>query len=169
MIALYGGSFNPVHIGHLSMVLQAKLQPSVTVDTVKVVPCFRQEGKSLVEFEHRINMARLAFADLPYVHVDPIESRLGGESYTYRMVEAVLEASPSEQFILILGEDLRDKVAYWKHPERITIPKLFFHRSSVSSTVIRQGLKAGARVEEAVVGVIPKSVRNYIKEHGLYR
>lgn len=168
-VAIYGGSFNPPHIGHLSMVLQALLHPDVT--RVMVVPCFQQQGKDLISFEHRMNMARLAFGDLPDVTVDPVEEQLGDEVYTYRMVEAVRDMNPHTQFMLILGEDLRSLVSTWKHPERIQVPMVFFPRTPLSSTFIRRGLKLEAPVftTKSSNGFLPVSVAKYIKEQRLYQ
>ncbi len=170
MIAIYGGSFNPPSIGHLGLLTQVLAHPSVT--GVKVIPCFRQKGKTLETFEHRVHMARLAFGDLPCTYVDTIEGVLGGESYTYRTVEAVMKANPREEFALALGEDLRSKVDSWMHPERITIPKIFFPRTgTVSSTLIRMGLKSDAKLADtaAAFRMLQWSVASYIKDEGLYR
>src|SRR5690606_32016933 len=79
--AIFGGSFDPPHVGHvLAVTWVLSTQP---VDEVVLVPALEHAfGKPLAPFAHRRRMCELAFAPLRRVRVDPIEAELGGASYT---------------------------------------------------------------------------------------
>src|SRR5687767_3051770 len=104
-VALFGGSFNPPHIGH---VLAVTYVLSVgRVDRVVVVPVFDHAlGKRLEPFEHRLEMARRAFDWLPQVDVSDIEERLGTPSRTLRTVLALESAHPEWDLRLLVGSDI---------------------------------------------------------------
>lgn len=164
---IFGGSFNPPHIGHVSMITDI-LCTQPDVGQILVVPCHQQEGKDLVLFGHRLQMCWMAFKGLPLTSVSSVEYDLGGISYTYRLIEHLQRTHPSENYVLALGEDLRDKVSSWKHWERVTIPVRFFRRVGPSSTQIRDELKnqgAGAYTHRSLC----KSVEEYLLRHRLYQ
>ena len=78
-VALFGGSFNPPHMGHVLAV--AYVLGVGLVDRVLVVPVFEHAlGKQLVPFQHRLEMARRAFGWLPRVEVSTIEEQLGAKA-----------------------------------------------------------------------------------------
>lgn len=164
---IFGGSFNPPHVGHVSMIMDI-LFTRPDVGKILVVPCHQQEGKDLVLFGRRLQMCRRTFEGLPLTSVTAVEYDLGGISYTYRLIEHLQKTRPSRNFVLALGEDLRDKVSSWKHWEKVTIPVWFFPRVGPSSTQIREELKsqgAGAYTKRSVC----KSVEEYITKHRLYQ
>lgn len=87
-IGILGGTFNPIHNGHIQM---AKYSHDVAkLDKVILMPTFvppHKESANLVSCEHRLNMCRLASAELPYAEVSDFEIKLEGKSYTYRTLQ----------------------------------------------------------------------------------
>ncbi len=173
--AIFGGSFDPPHIGH---VLAATWVRSATeVDRVIVVPTLEHPfGKRMAPYPHRRRMAELAFAPLSQVEVSDIEARLGGASYTVRTLEALKRAHPDVTLRLIIGSDLVEQVPSWREGPRIPAlaPLLVVGRAGhgahqiampeVSSTEIRARLRAG----EPVDGLVPRAVLEYLARTPLY-
>ncbi|MFK7990300.1 MAG: nicotinate (nicotinamide) nucleotide adenylyltransferase [Sandaracinaceae bacterium] len=178
--AVFGGSFDPPHMGH---VMGATWVASTQgVDRVLVVPAFQHAfDKRLTPFAHRRRMAELAFSRLRGVTVTDLEARLGGASYTVRTLEYLKQSHPGVALRLMIGTDLVDQVPQWREGPRI--PELAAllvvgrggyadeggeHESvvmpEVSSTEVRRRLGAG----ESVAHMVPREVAAYAVRHGLY-
>jgi nicotinate-nucleotide adenylyltransferase len=132
-IALFGGSFDPPHVGH-QLACQYVLLTH-PVDEVWLVPVFRHAfDKRSVPFEHRVAMCRIAAAAIggcqgregsrreePRVRVCTIEEELSrgaaspGPSYTLHTVRALKQRHPGEEFALIIGTDLIKERERWYH------------------------------------------------------
>jgi nicotinate-nucleotide adenylyltransferase len=185
-VALFGGSFNPPHVGHVLAVTYAL---SVgRVDRVVVVPVFDHAlGKRLESFEHRLEMARRAFDWLPQVDVSSIEERLGTPSRTLRTVLALESEHPEWDLRLLVGSDITGEIEKWHAWAEIErrAPPLILERAGargaagapsllpeVSSTEVR-ALLARARPGDASAvelgALVPRSVLDYIFEQQLYR
>jgi nicotinate-nucleotide adenylyltransferase len=175
-LAIFGGSFDPPHVGH---VLAASwVLSTAEVSELLVVPMFEHPfGKEPAPFAHRFAMCELAFRDLRRVRVSDIEARLGGASYTVRTLDALKGAG---ELKLIVGTDIVDDVPRWKEghrvaelaelivvgrgghddgsPREIVLPE-------VSSTEIRVRLAQ----KRSVDGLVPRRVIAHIERYGLYR
>jgi len=120
-IVMLGGSFNPVHVGHLVMAEEVRSQFSY--DLALLVPSFRPPHKNLVDDpgpEHRLAMLALAVEGDPTFAVDDCEMRRGGLSYTVDTLrEVVARYRPEGKPGLILGDDLAAGFASWRDPEGI--------------------------------------------------
>lgn len=153
-IALFGGSFDPPTLGHLMVVAHLSLNDP-DIDQVWVLPCFLQTGKNLIDFKHRFTMSQLTFGLLNRVTVSDIEEQLGGESLTYRCVEALHALHPQHSFRFVVGSDLRDKIKTWQRGDIIEqlAPPITVGRAGIpgsdnptpispviSSTIVRQAL-----------------------------
>jgi nicotinate-nucleotide adenylyltransferase len=184
-VALFGGSFNPPHVGHVLAVAYA-LSVGL-VDRVLVVPVFEHAlGKRLAPFAHRLEMSRRAFGWLPGVEVSSIEERLGAPSRTLRTVVALETEHPEWQLRLLVGSDITREIEKWHAFDEIErrAPPLVLPRAGastaagasallpeVSSTSVRQLLERAARGEavSAELGaLVPKAVLDHIAEHALY-
>ena len=103
-VAVLGGSFDPPHIAHTlvaSYVLSAH-----SVQRVLVVPCERHPfNKQLAPFEHRLEMCKLAMADLRRVEVSDIAQKLGGAGRTLELLEALDVAHPGTHWRLVIGSE----------------------------------------------------------------
>ncbi|MBI4238534.1 MAG: nicotinate-nicotinamide nucleotide adenylyltransferase [Deltaproteobacteria bacterium] len=170
-IAIFGGSFNPVHLGHLAMVrwvLRRRL-----VDRVIVVPCWRHPfAKDLAPFAARVTMCRLALARFRRAEVSTLEQRLGGVSYMARTVRALQRRYPSACFSLLIGADVEPELPRWRnwrwlqrHVALIKLPR--GPRSpipNVSATAIRARLAAGQSVADAV----PRAALRWLQQHAVF-
>lgn len=176
--AVFGGSFNPPHVGH---VLAVSYVLSVyRVDEVIVVPVYQHPfNKSLAPFEDRLAMCERAFADWRRVVISDIERELGGESRTLKTLEAMRGRDANRDLQLVIGADVladRDK---WHRFDRIEdlAPPIILGRAGhhhpdaplavlpeVSSTEIRARCRAGKGIE----GLVPHVVQQHIADHDLY-
>ncbi len=172
-IGIFGGSFNPPHLGHVAICKTVLRQGMV--GEVWVIPCYlHPSDKSLVAFEHRCEMCTLAFADLgKRVKVLDLEKKLGGKSYTIRTVETLQKKHPDCEFLLILGEDAAKEAKTWhRHGDlRKIISWLVVPRGphsmvpDVSASKSREALQNGGTTEV----LIPEKVLEYLTDHKLYR
>lgn len=179
-VAILGGSFDPPHIGHMMIVAHLNLNHK-DIDDVFIIPCFQQLGKKLISFDHRFEMANLAFATFNRVKVLPVEKELGGESITSRTILELIKQYPDCKFRFVIGADLQEKIKTWegadvieKFAPPITIGRAGIPNSAdatpisplVSSTMVRNALDEG-RLSE-VERFLSKDVFDYIARHSLY-
>jgi len=188
-VGLFGGSFNPPHIGHVlaaAYVLSAGL-----VERVIAVPVFSHAlGKSLAPFPARVAMARLAFEWLPGVEVSDVEQELGSPSRTLRTIQALSARHPDWQLRLLVGSDILGELHQWHayaEIERLAPPLILPRPGApdpsrpgeaarilpdISSTEVRASLDAAARGDSEGAAelqrVVPAPVLAYIREQGLY-
>lgn len=113
-IAVYGGSFNPPHVGHA--MVAAWLGWTDHADTVVVVPTWDHPfAKDLAPFDDRLAWCEaLASSVGPWVEVSDIERTLGGTSYTRRTLDALAAAWPDATLRLVLGADLVPTTPRWR-------------------------------------------------------
>jgi nicotinate-nucleotide adenylyltransferase len=180
-VAIFGGSFNPPHVGHV--LACAYLLSTQPVDEVLVVPVFHHVfGKELATFDDRLAMCRLAMEWIPGVRVSDIERELGGESRTLYTIEALRAREPDRSYRLVIGADVLADLSKWHRFDRIAelAPPLVLGRAGhpapgappavlpeVSSTVIR-ALAAAGRLGEAAA-LVPRAVARHIAERRLYQ
>ncbi len=176
-VAFFGGSFNPPHVAHQLVALYVlETEP---VDELWLVPCWKHPfDKALAPFVDRLRMCELAAAALgPRARASDIEGRLGGESRTLVTIKALRSERPDCEFHLVVGADIEPELPAWFGAEELvrTVPRIVVGRGgfvggsdvampSLSSTEVRRRLVAGRSVD----GLLPKSVRDYIREHRLY-
>lgn len=112
-VAVYGGSFNPPHVGHAMVI--AWLLWTDQVDEVWLVPVGSHAfGKAVAPFERRVAWCQgLADGVGPRVHVEDIESRLPGPSYTLNTLRALAERHPDAELRLVLGSDNLPHLDRW--------------------------------------------------------
>jgi nicotinate-nucleotide adenylyltransferase len=177
-VALFGGSFNPPHVGH--QLLAFYVLETADVDELWFVPCWKHPfDKDLEEFPHRMRMAELAAAALgPRARVSDFESKLGGEkSRTLLTIRGLQAQHPQHEFRLVIGADLEPELPSWYGADELrrSVNLLVVGRGGypgdfpvsmpmVSSTEIRNRLRAG----QSAQGMVCASVLDYIREHGLY-
>ena len=114
-LAIYGGSFNPPHLGHTAAV-QAVLN-AVRPDQLRVIPAavppHKQLAKGSPTAAERLRLAQLAFSDLPGVTVSDMELRREGKSYTADTVRALQRENPDAELYLIVGTDMLETFHEW--------------------------------------------------------
>ena len=120
-IAVFGGSFNPPHKGHLAAALAASRQ--LKPDEFLVIPDFQPPHKQLAEGspepEERLALCRLAFAAVPNCTVSDMELRRGGKSYTADTLRHLRAAKPETELILLMGADMYCSLHTWYDAEYI--------------------------------------------------
>lgn len=132
-VALFGGSFNPIHLGHTE--LARRVAASGVVDEVWIMPSplnpLKQQSQSeLRDFPTRLHLARLATAGLEGVSVCDIEGTLPQPSYTCDTLKALRAAHPDIEFSLLIGEDNWQRFAQWRNADEIrrTTPIIVYGR-----------------------------------------
>ena len=119
-VGLFGGSFDPVHRGHLALaqyLLECGAVEEVWLMVSPLNPL--KSGAQLSPDAERLEMARLAAADVPGVVVSDFELHLPRPSYTWRTLRTLREAHPDIEFSLIVGADNWLVFDRWQHPEEI--------------------------------------------------
>ena len=107
-IVVYGGSFNPPHLGHVeaARTVSAELAP----DKFLIIPSNVSPHKKLAEGspepQARLEMCRLAFADIPGAEISDMELRREGKSYTAQTVEELRRSFPDDELIIVMGTDM---------------------------------------------------------------
>lgn len=176
-IALFGGSFDPPHVGHQLVCLY--VLATEPVDEVWIVPVHEHAfGKPLTDFRHRAALCRRMCEPFgPRVRVSEVEGRLGGVSRTAETVRHLLRERPGDRFALVIGADVVAERQSWydvealDHMVRYIIvgrgdrPGHGLAMPEISSTEVRRRLRAG----EPCGHLVPRAVLEYIEEHGLYR
>lgn len=118
-IGLYGGTFDPVHLGHLRAAETAR--EAAGLDLVAFLPAAvpPHRGAPLSAAADRLEMVRLATAPHPRFEAWDAELRRPGPSYTVETVATLLEERPADGFVLVVGTDTWPEVATWREPERL--------------------------------------------------
>lgn len=188
VIALFGGSFDPPHIGHQMACLY--VLETHQVDELWMIPCYRHPfEKRMAPFAHRVAMCKLTAEALsPRVRVSTIEEELSGPSYTLTTVQALCARYKEHQFRLVIGADLLQERERWYgaaelmnttsfivigrsgnalgslRPERDLHHSQALELPAVSSTQVRSHLAAGQKPR----AWLPRRVLSYIDQHELY-
>lgn len=120
-IGVYGGTFNPPHLGHLRAAQYAL--EALQLDRMLVIPDRIAPHKSLPEGSadpvQRLEMVKLCFADNDKIEVSDIELRREGTSYTYQTIEQLHAMYPKDQLVLMMGTDMFLSFLSWRAPEKI--------------------------------------------------
>lgn len=119
-IGIFGGTFDPVHLGHLILAEQCREQGKL--DEVRFVPAARpphKPGQALTSFARRAEMLALATAGHPAFRVDEIEKDRPGPSYTADTLDEVARLQPGAELFLLIGTDCLPDLAGWYQPARI--------------------------------------------------
>ena len=195
-IGLFGGTFNPIHVGHLTIAEEARV--AAKLDRVIFIPSgesYFKDPHEVASREDRCNMTRLACADL--YEVSDMETRREGPSYTAVTCRAFREMYPDDELFLILGADSILEMDRWRDPQAIfdAVTVLAFTRGGQDNAAFaaearRLRDRYGARIE--IIGVftldlsssdlrrliagghafrhlVTEGVYQYILERGLYK
>jgi nicotinate-nucleotide adenylyltransferase len=182
-IGILGGSFDPVHHGHL--ILGRAAREELGLDTVLFVPAKLSPHKTHTRpatEEDRLTMVRLALADEPGFAVDDLELRRPPPSYTVDTLRELAARHRDAELFLLIGTDNAGKFDTWYQPDEIArlAQVVVLQRTAdapthawpvvrrlvdVSSTEIRRRVAEGRSIRY----LTPAAVCDYIKERGLYR
>lgn len=198
-IGIMGGTFDPVHNGHLLLGKQA--YEEYGMDEIWYMPSHippHKKDRKITESKDRIAMLHLALKDLPYCVVSEFEMKREGNTYTAQTLELLKNEYPECQFYFIIGADSLFQIETWYHPEKVMalttlmVSGREYERAQctfeeqIDYLTEKYGAKilplhneevdiASAeirrRISEGkdVTKDIPAEVADYIKEHGLYK
>lgn len=117
---MFGGSFNPPHLGHLKLV--EKVVNDLSLDRVIIMPTYSTPLKDNSEFadaELRLEMCRLNFENTEKAEVSDLEIKREGKSFTYLTLNSLKESYPDDELFLIVGADMYMTLQNWKNPDEI--------------------------------------------------
>ena len=184
-LGVFGGSFNPPHVGHFLIASDAF--EALGLDKLLIVPAAANPLKGeppAAGVLERLRMAEMTFAADPRFEVSSMEIDRGGLSYTVDTLEVLAEQHAGAELVLLLGMDAIRTMEKWKRPERIRelarlavltrggetaplprgVEAVTTRRIDVSSTEIRARVAAGLSIH----GFVFDSVENFISASKLY-
>lgn len=187
-VGILGGTFNPIHIGHL--VLAEEARQKLRLDKVFFIPVnipAHKEAKDLLASGERFKMVKLAIKDNPNFEALDIEIKRKGKSYTIDTLKGLKEKYPQvDKFFFIVGSDALSYLNNWKDIDEVmklakfvvasrpnyplkNLPKnvlpIAIEPVDVSGFRLRQRIKNN----ESVRYLLPKEVNNHILENKLYK
>ena len=177
-IACFGGSFNPPHLGHLTIALTVLRQERF--DEVWFIPTVSTplKDQALVHFEHRVNMIERLIKPYRKLKICTIESQLGQPNYTINTVKALQDSYPQHEFTWIIGSDQANQFARWKDAEELLKRIEFLVVVRDQSDVIRSDMRfirikgirhlSSTNVRHGKLSDTSKDVLSYIFDHELY-
>ena len=198
-IGILGGSFDPIHYGHLNIAQSAYKE--FQLDEVWFIPAGHSPNKSesaMTPAAQRAEMTMLAIKDYPYFKLSTIEIDAAETSFTYRTLEKLDEAFPRFQFYFIMGADSLDYFEHWFHPEiicqhavllvavrddmdlaeidrKISVIQSLFPavictiKSGKTPVSSTEIRQCAARGQNLDISQCPGPLKEYIKAHDLYR
>jgi nicotinate-nucleotide adenylyltransferase len=190
-IGIFGGTFNPPHLGHL--IVAESVCEQLRLDKLFFVPSFISPHKRKREQKlalHRLRMVRLAIKKNPRFDFSDLELKRKGVSYTYTTVETFHRNYPGCRLFLIIGADNFVEFHTWKNPRRIVelaslvVMNRTIHESrkankefsksvrlasvpdiQISSSEIRKMV----RRHKSIQYLVPQTVLQYVERHKLYK
>ena len=196
-LGIYGGTFDPVHYGHLLLAEQCREQ--CALDEIWFIPAHQaphKQGTAGTPGKARSEMLGFAVAGIPQFKVSHRELDRGGTSYTVDTLQELHDEEPSRELFFLIGADSLDDLPTWRQPDRIAelativavnrgdrpLPAPEQLRGRLGETlaaririVAMPGIDLSAtdirrRVREgrSIRFMVPRAVEAYIAEHGLY-
>jgi len=186
-VGILGGTFNPIHIGHLSIAQMAmdKYELSKVIFVPASLPPHKKIA-NLASAPHRYNMVKLAIEDNPAFEILDYEIKKGGKSYSVDTIKYLREKYPAgTKFFFIIGADNLEQLDSWKDVEQILEMATFIvvnrpgfedvkgtikHLNlsvpgmDISSSYLRRGVIQGNSIKY----LVPERVFAYIKKHKLF-
>ena len=193
---IYGGSFDPVHNGHMNAAKTFKEECGL--DRVIIVPAYcppHKKGLSMTPSEHRLNMCKLAFDDMEGFEVSDIEILREDEGYMADTVEQIQEMYPEDELYLMVGGDMLLDFQNWYEWHRITEKAVIVSAArdwngdselEAEAAILRSygaeviimpidvvemsstAVREAVRRSDDISSMVPEKVAEYIWDHYLY-
>ena len=186
-IGIFGGTFNPIHFGHLVLAEQA--YEKLNLDKVIFIQSFyppHKKSANIAEAKHRYNMVKLAIQSNPRFEISDIEIKRRGRSFLIDTLTQLKAMYPKAKLFFISGSDVSDTMAKWKSIDKILslakfilakrpgyrlkkynkdISVISITELDISSSMIRSKIKS----DKSIRYLMPLRVYRYIKQKGLYQ
>ncbi len=196
-LGFLGGTFDPVHRGHLALARAGR--DELGLEEVLFLPAgqpWRKTGRMITSNEHRLAMLRLALEGEPAFRLSRMEVERPGPSYTADTLEVLRDDRSEDELFFLLGEDALMDFPNWARPERILeLVRLAVARRADSSpealgeaerrlpgmgkrviwlkmpavVVSATEIRERMREGQSIGDLVPATVEEYIRAHGLYR
>lgn len=191
-VGLFGGTFDPVHNGHLSIInsyLESSLLDRLVVTLTPHPP--HKPNRELTDYRHRLNMLQLALEGISRLQISTIEQKLPVPSYTINTLDWLHDEYSDAQLYLCIGEDSFKAFTSWHKWQKIldictlmvarrpgtdkgkpkTSKELIAHTRfidhepvDISSSEVRKKIRGGININD----ILPAAVIAYIQQHNLY-
>ena len=196
-VGIIGGTFNPIHIGHL--ILAERAYEEFELDEILFIPAgisYFKDQSTVLDKKTRITLTGEAIGENPHFALSTIECDRAGNSYTYETLEELKAKNPDTQYYLIIGADSLIQMELWQKPENILRDAIILVAKRNGPTTqefldkmeeIKIKYNADIRVipctyidissteirERVKAGksikyLVPEVTENYIKKHHLY-
>lgn len=169
-VGIMGGTFNPVHMGHL--LLAENAYSMFSLDEILFIPSgcsYMKDQTEILDGATRLHMTRLSIADNPHFSLSSMEIDRGGYTYTCQTLEQLGEENPETDYYFILGADSLFQMESWKDPE-IIFQKAEIHLVPIGNIDISSSdIRRRVREERSIRYLVHESVREYIEKNNLYR
>ena len=175
-IGILGGSFDPIHEGHLYIAKAVKKQ--LALNEIWFMPTFQAPLKDdhAVSFGHRVNMIKLAIKPYRYMQVSTLEASLPTPSYTFNTVSLLKRKYPYLDFYWIIGDDQLASLESWHQHEALVKMVEFVVVSRAEKAIKTDFLKveikphpaSSTRIKAGDFTYLPYSVNQYINNNVLY-
>lgn len=198
-IGIMGGTFDPIHIGHL--ILGETAYEQFCLDKVRFMPAgnppHKRNRKGRATDEQRVEMVRRAIASNPHFELCMDEMNIDGYSYTYRTLERLNAENPDEEYYFIIGADSLFDFDTWREPQRIchactlvvatrnqtsndcldaaimrlekTYGGTFLKLDTPNLDISSKHIREWINEKRTIQYYVPDSVKDYIKEHQIYK
>ena len=196
-VGIIGGTFNPIHLGHLIMAERA--YEEFELDEILFIPAgvsYIKDQSTVLDKKTRITLTGGAIGDNPHFALSTIECDRAGNSYTYETLEELKRHNPDTQYYLIIGADSLVQMELWQKPENIL-------RDAIILVAKRQGpttqefldkmesikakynadisiipctyidissteIRERVKAGKSIKYLVPEVTENYIRKHHLY-
>jgi len=186
-IAIFGGSFDPVHLGHVGLAVESK--SVIGLDKIIFLPCLKSPHKTdapSTSPDKRLEMLKIATKEHEWIHVSRWEIDRPSPSYSWLAAEHFMNEFPGSEMFWIIGNDQWQKIETWAEPERLSKnltfivfpradqdpkPKMNFKsifinfRHEASSTSIREDLTSN----QLTSSLLNPQVKEFINQNRLYQ
>lgn len=177
-IAIYGGSFNPPHLGHAAAIraVQSAVEPDVLLVIPAAIPPHKKLSENSPEAVERLTMAALAFGKMPGVEVSDLELNREGKSYTADTVRELLACNPDAELSFVVGTDMLCSFEEWhdfryilEHVSLLALARYPDDMAQIEACAARLRAQYGARITVVDTPPLPMSsteIRSLLRRRG---
>jgi nicotinate-nucleotide adenylyltransferase len=190
-IGVFGGTFDPIHVGHLVAAVNAKdaLGLDRVIMMVANVPWQKAGTRAVTSAEARFELVQAAVGDVPGLEAGRLEIDRGGDSYTADTLEELKELHPDAELYLVVGWDVATELATWEHQDKVQslatlvivnrpgagrpcgldgvgwrVEEVTVPNLEISSTDLRERAADGRPLDY----LVPEAAVNFLRAKGLY-